>query len=69
MSSSAPSPGRTPRTRIFATHVLSKEQEVAHHILEHMGSLSFVEVASEAKMIFGVPLTLITAFSAITSHL
>ena len=42
---------------------------VAHDLLGPKGSLPFLEVASEAGMTFGVPLTLVTPFSAIISHL
>lgn len=50
--------------RLLGCAFLSQEWEAAHQLLDHV-----VALASEVKMISGVPLALINAFSAITSQL
>lgn len=50
-------------------HLPFQEAGVARDLLGPKGSLPFLEVPSEAGMTFGVPLTLVTPFSAIISHL
>lgn len=50
--------------RLLGYAFLPQEWEAAHQLLDHV-----VALASEAKMISGVSLTLVTAFSAITCQL
>lgn len=50
-------------------HLPFQEAGVACDLLGPKGSLPLLEVTSEVGMTFGVPLTLVTPFSAIISHL